>query len=129
MSGKNEQNNSSYDDFVDIMSSSTPKSEEKEKPIELMKESIDRYGNGMFKYMGGIVKFIAFMICFLIIILSFVAGFFFYSKASSDIVIAIAIIGAGCSVALITLFMIYSVGHLICQNNEIITRLNKLLKK
>lgn len=119
-----EKNLMDYSDFEDISSSSTT-SEEK---IEV-KEYIDKYGNGLFKHMGGIIKFIAFLICFTIIIASLVTAYIFFSKSTFSIILSIAIVGGGAAIALIFLFMIYGMGHVISQNNQILTKLNQLLKK
>ena len=118
-----EKNLMDYSDFQDISSSS--QSNEK---VEV-KEYIEKYGNGLFKHMGGIIKFIAFLICFAIIIASLVAAYIFLSKTTFSIILSIAIVGGGSAVALIFLFMIYGMGHIISQNNKILTRLNQLINK
>lgn len=115
-------------EFIDIKSSSSKQSKVPEVGKKVGK-AVEKYGNGLFKHMGGIIKFIAFLICFSIIIGSFVAAYFFYSSSSFSKILSYAILGGGTAIALIFLFMIYGMGHIICQNNAILTRLNQLLKK
>ena len=131
----NDKNDGINDDFVDI-SSSSPKSKKSNVGKEVGKkvgkkvgQCVEKYGNGLFKHMGGIIKFIAFLICFSIIIVSFFAAYFFYSNSTFGKTLSLSIIGGGTAVALIFLFMIYGVGHIVSQNNAILTRLNEILKK
>lgn len=83
------------------------------------------YGNGLFKGLGTIIKTIAFLIAFAIIGVSFVLAYFLYSAEALYIAISLAIIIFGTLVAAITFFLIYGLGHIICQNNEILRRLNE----
>lgn len=121
------ENNNFQEEYLDISSSSKPSKKKNNLP-ELGKY-VEKYGNGLFKHMGGIIKFIAFLICFSIIIVSFVAAFFFRTNSGFGNILFFSIIGGGTSIALIILFMIYGMGHMICQNNAILTRLNQLLSK
>lgn len=89
------------------------------------KNPIETYGNGIFKNLGGIIKAISFIIAFFIIALSFVAAFFIFSKQAFYMALAIAIIIFGTVLAAIVMFLIYGLGHVICQNNEILKHLKK----
>ena len=128
------ENTNVNDEYIDI-NSSTPKTESKSKAkankrIQLpdFGKHIEKYGHGLFKHMGGIIKFIAFVICFAIVIVSFIAAYFFHSNSNFGKILTFSIVGGGTAIALIILFMIYGVGHIICQNNVIITRLNQILR-
>ena len=118
----NEDNNIfSGDEFVDIASSS--KSEyDTETHVG---EYVEKYGNGIFKNIGTIIKFIAFLLCFSVIILSFFAAYFIFSFNALFATIAVGVILFGTVFGIILLFIIYGIGHIICQNNEILTRLKK----
>ena len=118
----NENNNIfSGDEFEDITSSSKSKYD-----IEThIGEYAEKYGNGIFKNIGTIIKFIAFLICFSVIILSFFAAYFIFTFNAVFATIAAAVILFGTIFGVILLFVIYGIGHIICQNNEILSRLKK----
>ncbi|MCQ2454808.1 MAG: hypothetical protein MJ090_01500 [Clostridia bacterium] len=118
----NENRNYIPDDYIDIVSSSQPKSTAKTKAGEYVEE----YENAIFKNIGNIIKFIAFVVCFTTIIISFVAAYFIFSFNALFMTIAAAIVLVGTIISVILLFIIYGLGHAICQNNEIISRLRKM---
>ncbi len=117
----NEDNFFSNDEFVDISSSS--KSEYATETH--IGEYVEKYGNGIFKNIGTIIKFIAFLLCFSVIILSFFAAYFIFSFNALFVTIAAGVILFGTVLGVILLFVIYGIGHIICQNNEILSRLKK----
>ncbi len=127
----NENNdNQNSTQFEDIISSSTPKSHSAVSNIaDTAQEIISDYGEGIYKNLGNIIKFIAFLICFTIIGITFIAAYFIYSKLAVYTAIAIGIVVVGTSIGLITLFLIFGLGQLICQNNEILIRLRKLTRR
>ena len=88
--------------FEDISSSTVPRTKSSLKAVT------ENYGNGVFKHLDKIIKAISFIVA-LMILLVFAA------------VAAVLIVGIVLSI--IILFLIYAVGHLISQNNEIIRRL------
>ncbi len=88
-------------------------------------EYVEKYGNGIFKNLGMIIKCLAFIICFTVIVISFIGAYFIFSFDPLFIAIAAGIVVVGTIIGLIFLFLIYGMGHIICQNNEILTRLNK----
>ncbi len=89
------------------------------------KNPVDAYVNGVYKNTGNIIKAIAFIICFLVIIVSFVAAFFLYTKSTLSIAISIAVLLLGTVFSLIVFYPLYGLGCVICQNNEILKKLNK----
>ena len=118
----NEDNNIfSGDEFVDI-SSSSKSGYDTETHIG---EYAEKYGNGIFKNIGTIIKFIAFLICFSVIILSFFAAYFIFTFNALFLTIAAGVVLFGTILGIILLFIIYGIGHIICQNNEILSRLKK----
>lgn len=86
---------------------------------------VDAYVNGIYKNTGNIIKAIAFIICFSLIILTFVAAFFLYTKSTLSIVISVAVLLVGTIFSVIIFYPIYGLGCVICQNNEILKKLNK----
>lgn len=83
------------------------------------------YADGIYKNLGNVVKAISFILCIGIIILSFIVAFFVFSKTAFSIALSLCIIILGTVLAAIVFFPIYAVGHIVCQNNEILKRLNK----
>ncbi len=88
------------------------------------KNPVDAYVNGIYKSTGNIIKAIAFIICFSIIIISFVAAFFLFTKSTLSIAISIGVLLIGTLFSLIVFYPIYGLGCVICQNNEILKKLN-----
>lgn len=110
-------------EYEDIRSSS---GNTVQKAAKKAKKSVELYGTGIFKHLGNIIKAISFMISFGILGITMFVGYYLYSKDSSAIVISLGIVIIGLIFALITMFLIFGLGHIICQNNEIMSRLKKL---
>ena len=89
------------------------------------KNPVDAYVNSVYKNTGNIIKAIAFIICFIMIIITFVAAFFLYTKSTLSIAISIAVLLLGTILSVIVFYPIYGLGCVICQNNEILKKLNK----
>ncbi|MBR7071899.1 MAG: hypothetical protein IKI29_07070 [Clostridia bacterium] len=101
-----------FENSIDISSMSR-------KPTQ--KSPVRRPSNGF----GNIIKTIAFLVGFFFVAVTFVAAFFLYSKSPLFMAIALAVIIAGTVFATIVTLLIYALGHLIVQNNEIIDKLNR----
>ena len=114
-------------EFVDISSSSGKPRKADFQDIDFSKLP-EKYGNGIFKNLGNIIKSIAFIICFCIIAISFIGAFFLFTFDKFFMAIAVGLMIFGTVIALITMFLIYSLGHIINQNNEILSRLKHLMK-
>lgn len=111
-------------DMIDISSSTGGKRHPispKNRP-----QPVKAYGNGISKYLGVIIKIISFVVAFacvaaggvaLLLIRKFFNGFF--DSIALGIFILAVVIGA------ISLFIIYGIGHVICQNNEILRKMNE----
>ncbi len=97
------------------------------RPIktEHQSSSSKRISNPGFKNLGNIIKFIAFVFAFGIIVISFVVAFFLYSKSLTFAALCFGIIILGVLFAALTFFPIYGLGHAIIQNYEILKRLEK----
>lgn len=108
-------------DMIDISSSSTPRNM---KPKKYKENPVSAYGNTLFKNLGTIVKVISFIVALAIIAVVFVAAFLILKIFDSFFTpVAIGIIIVGTVIAAFTFFIIYGIGHAICQNDEILRRL------
>ncbi len=124
--------------FEDISSSSKPISPTAKKAEELTrkagrvagnakklaKKSAKQYGNSAFKNIDRVIKIIAFVVAISFFALFFLGALvvFFIDKALIFLSCLMLLIGA--AISLIFLFLIYGLGHLISQNNEILSRLD-----
>ncbi len=115
-------------EFEDIKSY-TGKSDKNNKNLwqlsKVRPEPLTEYGNGIFKKLGGIIKVISFLVSFFIFAVLLVVGLILYKIDAFFIPFAVAIVIFGAIIALITMFLIYGLGQVICQNNEILQRLEK----
>lgn len=88
------------------------------------KNYVDEYSKSIFKNLGNIIKGISFMIAFAIIGVSFLLAYFLFSPEPLYIAISLGIIIFGTIVGAIVMFLIYGMGQIICQNDEILRRLD-----
>lgn len=89
------------------------------------KNPVLAYTSGLYKNLGNVIKAIAFALAFLIIIVGFVVAFFLFSKISFSIILSLAAIIVFTLVAACVFFPLFGLGHILCQNNEILKMLNK----
>ena len=108
-------NNDLY--FEDISSSSLPKSKSSLKAVT------QNYGNGVFKHLDKIIKAISFIVSLGILLMFAAVAVVLVMLDKIFAVVAVAVLIVGIILSLMVLFLIYAVGHLISQNNEIIKRL------
>ena len=90
-----------------------------------IKNPVSAYTTGIYKNLGNIIKAIAFIVSFIMIILGFFVAFLLSSKAAFSMVISLAVVIICTVLAAIVFFPLYGLGHVICQNNEILKQLNK----
>lgn len=103
--------------FEDISSSSLPKTKNSLKAVS------QNYGNGVFKHLDKIIKAISFIVSLGILLMFAAVAAVLVMLDKIFAVVAVAVFIVGIILSLIVLFLIYAVGHLISQNNEIIKRL------
>ncbi len=109
------------DDMIDISSSSV-----KPKATRRVNEGpVKAYGNALFKNLGTIIKVISFITAFAIVAVAFVAAYFLFKMDPFFMAIALGILIVGTAIAAFTFFIIYGIGHVICQNDEILRRTGK----
>ncbi len=89
------------------------------------KNPVMAYSSGLYKNLGNVIKAIAFIIAFAIIIIGFIVAFFLFSKTSFSIVLSLAAIIIFTLIAACIFFPLFGLGHILCQNNEILKILNK----
>ena len=103
--------------FEDISSSSLPKTKSSLKAVS------QNYGNGVFKHLDKIIKAISFIVSLGILLMFAAVAAVFVMLDKIFAVVAVVVLIVGIILSLMVLFLIYAVGHLISQNNEIIKRL------
>ena len=103
--------------FEDISSSTIPKSKSSLKTVT------ENYGNGVFKHLDKIIKAISFIVAIGILLIFAAIAVVLVMLDKIFAVVSVAVFIVGIILALISLFLIYAVGHLISQNNEIMKRL------
>lgn len=83
------------------------------------------YSSGLYKNLGNVIKVIAFALAFVIIIVGFVAAFLLFSKTAFSIALSLAVVIIFTLIAACIFFPLFGLGHILCQNNEILKMLNK----
>lgn len=111
-----EQNSNFQEESIDISSISNS------QPVKPKKAVAKKPSNAL----GNVVKTIGFFIGFVLVAVTFVGAFFLYSKAPLFMAISLAVIIIGTLIATMVTILIYALGHVIIQNNEIIDKLNKM---
>ncbi|MBR5473444.1 MAG: hypothetical protein IKU82_05605 [Clostridia bacterium] len=89
------------------------------------KDPIAAYTNGLYKNLGNVIKAISFLISFAVIMVGFAAAFFLFTKTALSATLGLLIVIVFTVVAACLFFPIYGIGHIVCQNNEILKSLNK----
>lgn len=89
------------------------------------KNPVFAYTSGLYKNLGNIIKAIAFVLAFIMIIIGFVVAFFLFAKTTFSVAIGFAAVIVCTTMAAIIFFPIFGLGHILCQNNEILKILNK----
>ncbi len=112
------ENNKNFAPEMEDISSTSVEFRAKKNPVMA-------YTSGLYKNLGNVIKAIAFVLAFLIIIIGFVVAFFLFSKTAFSIAISLAAIVAFTLIAACIFFPLFGLGHILCQNNEIMKMLNK----
>ena len=103
--------------FEDISSSTLPKTKSSLKAVT------ENYGNGVFKHLDKIIKAISFIVALMILLVFAAVAAVLIMLDKIFAIVAVGVFIVGIVLSIIVLFLIYAVGHLISQNNEIIKRL------
>ncbi len=121
----NNSNNQNQEFIYEDITSNSPTASNKEKAKKIAKPIV-KYADGIFKHLGNVIKAIGFLIGFGIFGVCLFLGYYLYSKDPTFKLVSLAIITAGIVLGMIIMFLIFGLGHIICQNNEILRRLNRL---
>lgn len=81
------------------------------------------YGNGAMRHIDGVIKAISFIVAIIIAVVFFGIAALLVMLDASFKIFAIAVLVVGLILSLITLFLIYGIGHIITQNKQILRRL------
>lgn len=88
------------------------------------KNPVMAYSNGLYKNLGNVIKVISFVIGFAVIVLALIIAFLLLNKTAFGIMLALAAIIFGTIAAACVFFPLFGLGHILCQNNEILKKLN-----
>lgn len=111
-----ENNTNQVTEMEDISSTS--------EEFRAKKNPVMAYSNGLYKNLGNVIKVISFVVGFAIIILSLIIAFLLINKTAFGIMLALAVIIFGTIAAACVFFPLFGLGHILCQNNEILKKLN-----
>ena len=110
--------------FEDISSSSPrPITNTVKKVSRKTKKLADNYGNSAFKNIDRIIKTISFVVAIALFLIFTGIAVLLYFLDSSFILLSALVLLIGTAISFISLFIIYGIGHIITQNNEILRKL------
>ncbi len=95
------------------------------KQTNTVSKMVTTYTDGAFKNLGNIIKFIAFFIAIMLLLASIGIGAILYVTKILPAVLAVGIALLGTIFAIICFFPLYGIGQIVCQNKEILRRLEK----
>ena len=112
-------------EFEDISSISPAEKRKRtvKKAAKVVGNSVSGYSRVGISHMDKIIKAIAILLCITVILIFAAAALLLVYLDKSFTAIAVAIGVVGVIVAFIVLFLIYGLGQVITQNNEILKRL------
>ena len=93
------------------------------KAVKTTVDSVDKYGNAGITNIDKIIKAIAFVVAIAVLLLFVAAAVILYVLDKMFMILSAVIIAIGIVIALISLFLIYGLGQIISQNNEILKKL------
>ena len=121
MNNENTNNTNNEIVFEDI-SSSTP-ADKRKKQLKKAVKAVDSYGEGAARNIDKVIKAISFIVAIGIFLLFAAVAVVLYLLDEMFTIVAIGVLVLGIVISLITLFIIYGIGHIITQNKEILKRL------
>ena len=93
-----------------------------------LKDPVDIYGKLVYNRIGKIIKVSSYWVAILTVIVGLCAAFLIFKRQAALIVISFAVVLVFAVIGVIEFFIIYGLGHVIQQNNEILKRLNWLFR-
>lgn len=89
-----------------------------------LKDPVDVYGKLVYNRIGKIIKVIAYIVAILTVIAGVGVALLIFKRQAAFIAISFAVVLIFAVLGAIEFFIIYGLGHVIEQNNEILKRLN-----
>lgn len=120
MSEKTDNNLENQFVFEDI-SSSTPVDKYKKK-VEKAVKAVDNYGESAIKNIDKVIKVISFIVAIGVFLLFAAVAVVLYFMDKMFLIVSIGVLILGLVLALVFLFLIYGLGHIITQNNQLLKR-------
>jgi len=118
----NDNMNNTQNDFVfEDISSSTP-ADKCKKQIEKAVRVVDNYGDTAVNNIDKVIKAISFIVAIGIFLVFAAIAVVLYLLDKMFTLVAIGVLVLGIVMALIMLFIIYGIGHIITQNNALLKR-------
>ena len=93
------------------------------KAVKTTVDSVDKYGSAGITNIDKIIKAIAFVVSIAVLLLFVAAAVILFILDKMFMILSAVIIAIGIVIALISLFLIYGLGQIISQNNEILKKL------
>ena len=115
-------NNTNEELIFEDISSSTP-ADRRKKAVKKAVKAVNNYGEGAFKNIDKIIKAISFIVAIGVFLLFGAIAAVLYMLDKIFIPIAIGVLALGLIFALIALFLIFGLGHIISQNKELLKRI------
>ena len=88
-----------------------------------LKDPVDLYGKFLYRNLGKTIKFIAYLVAIVTLFIGVAAVLFIAKSYSEFMAVGFGLLLLFAVVAFIEFFIIYGIGHVIDQNNEILKRL------
>ena len=115
--------NKNTSDFIYEDISSSSKGYKYKSKLKQIPKSLDKYGDGALTKIDKVIKIISFVVAISIALVFALIAIALLLIDKVFLLLAIGVLIIGIALALIALFLIYGLGHIITQNNEILKRL------
>ena len=119
---KKSTNNAENEVVFEDISSSSP-ADKRKKQLKKVVKSVDNYGDGAARNIDKVIKAISFIVAIGVFLVFAAIAAVLYLLDPMFTIVAIGVLVLGVVFALIFLFLIYGLGHIITQNKEILKRL------
>lgn len=119
---KKSTNNAENEVVFEDISSSSP-ADKRKKQLKKAVKAVDNYGDGAARNIDKVIKAISFIVAIGVFLVFAAIAAVLYLLDPMFTIVAIGVLVLGVVFALIFLFLIYGLGHIITQNKEILKRL------
>ena len=87
-------------------------------------DPVDIYGKYIFKHLSKIIKVIAFVIAGINLLAGIAIGYIIYKSQALFVAISFGVILVFAIFSVILFFLVYAIGHILEQNNQILSKLD-----